>query len=156
MPRGKPVRYPRRVEIDPSGWPRVGGTPAGAYHEVEPDLLVAVPRPGYEQTVEGARASLEEMNRIARDRGRRQGLIVLVDRVRSQDAAARRVWRNELDDGVIGALALVGGTMLGRAIGSFFVGVYRPKVPTRLVARFDEALEWARGQMRERGGPIRE
>lgn len=142
------------MEIDPSGWPKVGGTKAGAYHEVEPDVLVAVPRPGYEQSTQGARGSLEEMNRIARDRGRKQGLIVLVDRVESQDAGARRVWRNEMDERLICALALVGGTMLGRAIGSFFVGVYRPAVATRLVASFDEAVDWIGQQVRERGGPV--
>ena len=142
--------------MDPSRWPRVGGTQAGAYHEVEPNILLAVPHLGYEQTVEGARASLEEMNRIARSKGRKQSLIILVDNVRAQDAGSRRIWRNEIDDRLICALALVGGTMLGRAIGSFFVGVYRPKVATRLVSSFDEALDWARRQEKEHGGPIGE
>ena len=140
--------------MDPSDWPRVGGTEAGAYHEVEPDILVAVPRPGYEQTARGARASLEEMNRIALEKRRKQALIILVDRVRSQDAGARRIWRNELDERLLCALALVGGTLLGRAIGSFFVGVYRPTVATRLVPTFDLALEWTRQQVRTHGGPL--
>lgn len=148
------TRATRVGDIDPARWPRVGGTAAGAYHEADPDVLVAVPRPGYEQTAHGARASLEEMNRIARERGRRLGLVVLIDRVKSQDGASRRIWQREMDPSLICALALVGGTMLGRAIGSFFIGVYRPSVETRLVSTLEQGFEWVRERVRTHGGPI--
>jgi len=144
----------RRSDIDPTSWPIVGGTSAGAYHEAEPDVWVAAPRMGYEQTGDTARASLEELNRLVRERGRRVGLIVLIDRVRSQDGASRRIWQSEIDPDVVCALALVGGTMLGRAIGSFFMGVYRPSIATTLVPSFDEALDWVRDRVRTHGGPI--
>lgn len=142
------------AQVDAARWPKVGGTNAGGYYEVERDILVAVPTPGYVQTTQGARASLGEMNRIARERGRRLGLIVLVDRVRSQDGASRRIWQREMDPSLICGLGLVGGTLLGRAIGSFFVGIYRPAVETKLVDDFASALEWIRGRVQEHGGPI--
>lgn len=144
----------RGNEIDPTCWPVVGGTSSGAYHEAEADVLVAAPKPDFEQTGDAARASLEELNRIVLERGRRAGLIVLIDRVRSQDGASRRIWQREMDPDLICALALVGGTMLGRAIGSFFMGVYRPSIQTVLVPSFDEAIDWVRDRVRTHGGPI--
>ena len=40
--------------------------------------------------------------------------------------------------------ALVGGTMFGRAVGSFFIGIHPPRVPTRMFAEVEGALAWAR------------
>jgi hypothetical protein len=126
--------------------PRVGGTDAGGYFELGPDVLLAIPSQGYVQSEAGARDSLREMNRIARERGRAQVLLVLVDNVRSQDAGSRRVWQSEMDRSRICAMALVCESLLARAIGSFFIGLRRPTVPTRMVATIEEGLAWAEAQ----------
>jgi hypothetical protein len=120
----------------------VGGTEAGGYYALAPDVLLAIPKEGYEQTEEGARASLHEMDRIARERGRAQALFVIVDRVRSQDAGSRRVWQQEMDPRSISALVLVAQSLLARAIGSFFIGLRRPRVPTKMVATVEDGLAW--------------
>src|SRR5262245_45668980 len=121
-------------------WARVGGTAAGAYFQVEPGVLVAVPQPRFVQTVDSARRSLVELYRIADEQRRGQGVIVIVDNVASQDAAARRVWAREVDGRRYCGLALVCASLLARAIGSFYVGLSRPAIPTRMFATFDEAL----------------
>src|SRR5689334_13991760 len=102
-----------------------GGTPAGKYLRLEPGILVAVPVPGYVQTEEGARQSLEECDRIAAAEGRRQAVIILVDPVVSQDARSRRVWSVPRPNETRCAQALVCTTLLARAIGSFFLGLTR-------------------------------
>lgn len=139
--------------VDTSAWTRVGGTAAGGYYEVEPDILVAVPLDGYQQTEDSARRSLDEFYRIVRERGSRPALIVLVDAVQSQDAASRRVWAG-IDPALCAGYSLVCGTLLARAIGSFFVGLNRPHLPLGMFETFAEALAWARQTQQEHGGPL--
>jgi hypothetical protein len=130
--------------IDTSGWTKVGGTAAGAYYEIEPRILLAVPLPGYVQDVEGARRSLAEFNRIAKERGKAHVTIVLVDRVVSQNAAARRVWMDEVDDKLMCGIVMVCGSLLARAIGSFFIGLNRPRTAVSMVASLDQGRSAAR------------
>jgi hypothetical protein len=129
--------------IDTSAWSHVGGTAAGGYFLVARDVLVAVPMLGYMQTEADARRSLEEFHRIAARTGRPQAIIVLVDRVTSQDASSRRVWASEAGNGLRVSLALVCTSALSRAIGSFFIGLNRPPVPTKMFKTFAEALRWS-------------
>jgi hypothetical protein len=138
--------------IDTRGWRHVGGTDAGGYYEVSEHVLVAVPRSGYRQSEAGALASLDELRRLARARGRRLGVIVLVDRVLAQDAAARRVWSLPRADEPRCAQALVCSSLLARAIGSFFVGLSRAPVPTRMLSSVAEAERWAAQYVREDHG----
>jgi hypothetical protein len=133
---------------------RVGGTTAGGYFELGEDVLIAVPQPGYEQTEARARESLTELTRIIRDRGRKQALVVVVDNVQSQDAGSRRVWQRELDPTILCGLALVCESLLARAIGSFFIGLRRPVVPTCLVPNIEDGLIWTETQLRRDGGPL--
>lgn len=142
------------LETDLRSLPRVGGTDAGDYYEVAPDVIVALPRAGYVQTPEGARASLLELHRIARSRSRRLVIVVLVDRVRSQDSAARRVWRQEIDGSLICGLVLTGSSLLGRAIASFFIGLTGPRLPTQMVGTLQEAVQWGTEQIARSGGPV--
>ncbi len=133
--------------------PRVGGTDAGGYYEIAPNIVVALPREDYTQTEDDARASLAEQHRIAQELGHRIVTIVIVDRVKNQDSAARRVWKDEIDPDLVAGLALVAESMLGRAIVSFFIGLTRPRVPTVMVATIEDAVEWANKKLTERGAP---
>ncbi len=141
------------AKLDTSAWTRVGGTAAGGYFEVEPDVLVAAPHEGYDHLSDSAQRSLDELYRIVRERGRKPALIVLVDAVNSQDADARRVWAG-IDPALCAGYALVCGTMLAQAIGSFFVGLNRPRLALGMFETFEEALEWARRTREAHGGPI--
>ncbi|MCA9575957.1 MAG: hypothetical protein R3B40_09190 [Polyangiales bacterium] len=132
----------------------IGGTDAGRYFLLEPDVIVALPRPGYIQSGEGATRSLVEFDRITREAGRRAAIVVLVDRVMSQDPASRRVWSQQRPDETRCAQALVCGNVLSRAIGSFFLGLSRGPVPTRMFATLHEARVWARQMVETQGGPI--
>jgi hypothetical protein len=61
-----------------------------------------------------------------------------------QDSEARRLYGHLPDLNVLRGSALVGGTMLGRAIGTFFLGVARPRIPVQLFSSVEEAVAWAR------------
>jgi hypothetical protein len=134
--------------------PRAGGTSAGGYYSLGADLLVALPQDDYVQTVSGARASLEELNRIAKACGRKQLLLVMVDSVRSQDAASRSVWQREIDPRYVCGLGLVCGSLLSRAIGAVFIRVRRPAVNTAMLPSLSAARDWATEQLATAGGAI--
>jgi hypothetical protein len=134
---------------DFSRFPRLGGTSAGAYYLAEPGVLIAEPKPGYRQTLEGARASLEEQERIARQLGEPLVVLVLLEPVRDQDRKARRVWAEEANPSYMRGLSLVGATPLARAIGSFFLGLARPKIPVAMHERFEEGIAWAHTLMEQ-------
>ena len=68
------------IEIAPD-WEELPGTDAGSYYRLDGDLLLAVPRAGYDQSREDAERSLAALDRIAQTAGRKQAVVVLVDRV---------------------------------------------------------------------------
>jgi len=142
--------------IETSGWTWAGssGEGVGAYYWVAPDVLVAVPELGTIQTEEKAERSLAEFNRLADSAGRRLAVIVLVDRVASQDSASRRVWSRPQARPRRCALALVCSSPLARAIGAFFIGLNRPPTPTRMFKTFERALEFCQGVVSEEGGAL--
>jgi hypothetical protein len=140
--------------IDTRGWTKAGSSGMGGYYLASTDVLVAVPPPGHIQTEENARRSLAEFNRIAESTGRRMAVIVLVDLVKSQDAASRRVWSAPQERNLRCALALVCASALSRAIGSFFIGLNRPACPTKMFATYEQALSWTREMVETHGGPL--
>ena len=141
------------LEIRPQ-WQRLPGTEAGAYYRIAPDVVLAVPNRGFRQHEAAARESLAALDRIAREAGRKQVMVVLVDRVASQDAKSRRVWSAPRVDETRCAQALVCDTLLGRAIGSFFLGLNKGSLPTRMFADVDSACAWAFHMAAEHGGSL--
>jgi hypothetical protein len=135
-------------------WEPLPGTDAGGYFRLRADIIAAIPRPGFIQSEAGARESLRALDRIARDAGRKQAVIVLVDRVASQDSAARKVWSVPRADETRCAQALVCSTMLARAIGSFFLGLSKAAIPTRMFADVESAYVWAVRMTVEHGGEL--
>ncbi len=140
-----------RIQPD---WERLSSTSAGAYYRVAPNVIVAVPNPETKQSLEAARASLAAFDAIARGVGRKQSVLVLVDRVVSQDAAARRVWSTPRADETRCCQGLICSTLLARAIGSFFLGLNKATVPTRMFTDLDSAVSWAEAMAERHGGSV--
>jgi len=108
------------------------------------DVLVAAPHEGARNDAASARAHVALINEHFR-RGTSPGaVIVLLDPAITQDAGARLVYRDETDATAVRCTALVGGTLLGRSIGSLVLKVSRRTVPTALFGTFEEALRWVR------------
>jgi hypothetical protein len=106
------------------------------------DILVAIPFDGANDDGRSARGNCDHQTKYFRDRGKKGGIIIFFDRMKSQDREARTVYADM--DRVLTATALVGGSMLGRAMASFLMGIARPKVPIKLFPTFEAALEWVR------------
>ena len=133
------------VEPDISTWKKLGATANTQYYEIEPGILGAVPYRGVSDDERSARQN--NVFQMEYFRGRRQPgcVVVFFDRMKGQDAGARRVYQSEPDAKLLLGTALVGGSLLGRAMGSFFLGLSKTQVPVKLFGDLNDALNWARG-----------
>lgn len=109
--------------------------------ESDPDILIVVPQEGTMDNAKDARENVEYFHSYARSLGRSCGSVVIMANMLSQDAEARRAYQ-EIDTNLFFGGGLVVEDPLSRALGSFFIGLSRPKVPTRLFDSVDEAIEW--------------
>jgi hypothetical protein len=132
------------VKLDTSSFHAIGASSNADFFELEPGVLVVVPHDRSADDEASARESIELQLSHLRAHGRRAGTIVLMDPVIEQTAGARSVYRTAPDPAFQACFALVGGTPFGRAVGSVFIGLHPPRVPTRLFGTFEEALAWVR------------
>jgi hypothetical protein len=132
------------MAIETSGWTRIGQSANAEFFEVEPRLLAVVPFDRCDDNEQTARDSIRIQLEHLREHKKRAGVLVFMDRILTQSAAAREVYRVAPDPAFQTCFALVGGTTFGRAVGSFFIGIHPPRVPTRLFADVRDAIAWAR------------
>jgi hypothetical protein len=109
--------------------------------ETDPDILIVVPREGTLDNSKDAHENVAFYQEYARTTGKPCGSVVIMSNMLSQDAEARRAYA-ELDPALIFGGALVVESALSRALGSFFVGLSRPVVPTKLFDSVENAIEW--------------
>jgi hypothetical protein len=140
--------------VDTSGWKAVGETENTRYFELGPKILAAVPRERARDDEATARSNVKFQVSFLRERG--GGVVVVFfDNMVSQDKDARRVYQMEPDPAVLRATALVGGSLLSRAMGSFFLGLAKPRIPVKMFATTDEAVSWA-NEVNGRSGDAKE
>ena len=132
------------VEPDTSSWKKLGATSNTEYYEVEPGILAALPHLGASDDESSARQNNLFQMEYFRASQRPGCVLVLFDRMKGQDAGARRVYQREPDSKLLLGTGLVGGTLLGRAMASFFLGMSKTQVPVKLFGDFNDALQWAR------------
>jgi hypothetical protein len=136
---------------DFSQYRKIGSTTNTVVYTIDsdPDILIIVPREGTIDTVEDARENVAYYHSYAHSLGKPCGSVVILANVLSQDVEARRVYQ-EWDTNLFFAGGLVVENALSRALGSFFIGLSRPNVPTQLFGTIDNAIEWLR-TMRPKG-----
>lgn len=132
------------MNVDRSAWTKIGESDNAEFFEIEPRILGVVPRDGVTDDERTAQESVRIQLEHLRPRARRAGVIVFLDPVADQTSSARSVYRDQPDPAYIACYALVGGTPFGRAVGSLFIGINPPRVPTKLYASYEEALSWVR------------
>jgi len=131
------------LELDTSRWAPAGATSNTRYFEIEPRVLGAVPHPGSVDDGRSAAENVALQNEHWRKAGHSGVVVVFADNLTSQDKDARRVYQTGPDPTCILGTALVGGTLLSRAIISFFLGIARPQIPVKMAPTLEDALGWA-------------
>jgi hypothetical protein len=129
---------------DTSAWTPIGRSSNADFFEVEPGVLAVVPFDGITDNATTAAESIRVQLEYLRPKGLRAGVLVFMDRVAQQDSGARTVYREAPDPAFQACFALVGSTIFGRAVGSVFIGLHPPRVPTRMFGTLEEAVAWIR------------
>ncbi len=109
--------------------------------ETDPDILIIVPLKGTIDNARDARENVALVYQYARGLGKPVGNVVIMTNMLSQDAEARRAYA-EIDPHQVYGAGLVVESALSRALGSFFIGLSRPVVPTKLFESIENAIEW--------------
>ena len=126
----------------PEQWKPLGRTLNTHYYLLADDVLIVLPDKGLKDDGASARVNIDYQTAYARLIGRRCCVIVVLDSLTSQDSEARRIYAAGMQPSLFYAAALIVTNPLARAIGSFFLGLTRPPVPTRLFESVDGAAAW--------------
>jgi hypothetical protein len=126
----------------PEQWKPLGRTFNTSYYLLFDDVLIVLPDKGLKDDGESARVNMDFQTAYARQLGRRCCVIVVLDSLTSQNSEARRIYASGMQPSLFYAVALIVTNPLARAIGSFFLGLTRPAVPTRLFESVEDAGAW--------------
>lgn len=106
---------------------------------------------GAEQTLADAEEQLREQ--AAHFGATRRPFLMDISRVRSLSRDARNYFANSEESmALFSCVALIVGSPLSRAVGNFFIGLNKPRMPTRLFTSIDDALVWIREEVKKTGG----
>jgi hypothetical protein len=123
-------------------WTPLGETFNTQYYTAEEDIAIIMPQSGLKDDAASARINMEFQTKWAQSTGTRCAVVVCLFQLLSQDSEARRIYARGMDPKVFYAVALVVSNPISRAIGSFFIGLTKPGVPTRIVGTIDEGIAW--------------
>jgi hypothetical protein len=130
----------------PEQWKPLGRTYNTHYYLLSDDVLIVLPDQGLRDDGASARINIDFQSAYARMLGRRCCVIVVLDSLSSQDSEARRIYAAGMQPSLFYAAALIVTNPLARAIGSFFLGLTRPAVPTKLFESVEDAANWVATQ----------
>lgn len=99
--------------------------------EVLPDALV---------TLDDARESFASIPKPPD--GSKQLLMVDFRKLKGMTREARAFYAGDEPSRALAAIAIVVSSPLSRVVGSFFLGLNRPRMPTRLFTSESEAISW--------------
>jgi hypothetical protein len=132
------------IRPDTSGWTAIGRRGNSTYFVPFEGVLVAVPDEGCVDTAETARENQDFQHEHFRKRGRPGVILIYFDLINELNKDARDVYTRS-DPKYLRGVALVGGSLLSRAMASFFMGIIaKPLIPLRMFGSTEEALKWAR------------
>jgi hypothetical protein len=126
----------------PEQWKPLGRTYNTHYYLLADDILIVLPDKGLRDDGSSARVNIDYQTAYARLVNKRCCVIVVIDSLSSQDSEARRIYASGMQPSLFYAAALIVSNPLARAIGSFFLGLTRPAVPTKLFPSVEDAAEW--------------
>jgi len=135
------------MSIDISNWIKFGQTANADFYEISPGFLAVVPFNRCTDDELTAKASVQTQLEYLHSKKQRAAIVIFMDNIIQQTAGARAIYRDMPDPTYQACFALVGGTFFGRAVGSVFLGLSKPRVPTQMFGTLEQALECCRLQV---------
>lgn len=125
-------------------WEKVGSTSNTDYYVDDERVLLVLPHAGAHDTGPTARENLDFQHGWFASNDDPPVLIIFFDRLVSQDRAARKLYSEDTKSPWALGFALVGGSLLSRAMGSFFLGLARTAIPLKFYPSMADARPWIR------------
>ena len=122
----------------------VGSTVNTDYTIADPDILIVTPKPKSVDSPELAQINVDFQTAYARNLGEPCAVVVVMSNLLSQDAESRRIYTAGIGQPLFYGVALVVGNPLARAIGSFFMGLSKPEIDTKMFDSVEHAVDWLR------------
>jgi len=136
------------MAIDTKNWTKFGQTANAYFYQIDESTLGVVPFEGSTDDEATATASVQTQLDYLRPKKQKAGIVIFMDNITQQTTGARNVYHDLPDPAYQVCFALVGGTAFGRAVGSFFLGLSKPRVPTQMFATLEQALAWSHAQVK--------
>ncbi|MEI6666644.1 MAG: hypothetical protein WCP29_00705 [Acidobacteriota bacterium] len=129
---------------DLSQFHKLGTASLTDYYCADSDILLVIPQSGMVDTPQLAREHVDYQNAYARALGKPCSTLVVLSNLLSQDAESRRIYGEMGGTGLYFASALVVDNLLSRALGSFFIGLSKPRIPVKLFDTIEHGIAWLR------------
>lgn len=136
------------IKPDVTGWTALGQHGNSRYFvPPEEGILAIVPDEGTTDTAETAAANQAYQHEYFKKKGRPGVVVIYFDLIKELNKDARNVYMRS-DRRYLCGVALVGGTLLSRAMAAFFMGIISPPpIPLKMFPSTEDAFRWARDLM---------
>ena len=128
---------------DPS-WKHLATLSNADVYELRDDVIVIVPNRDAVDDENSARESLAFQRAHWSSRKKAGAVIVSMEPMREQTAAARGIYANEAQSALTTCFALVGESFYAQAVSAVFTGLAKPTIPTNIFRSIEEADAWIR------------
>ena len=122
-------------------WTFLGRTSNTANYVSGP-LLIALPDVGARDDGAAARENAQSQLDYFAELGRPGVIAIFFDRLSHQDREARHAYSTMGGPETVRGIALIGGSLMTRALGSFFLGISQTQMPLKMFASYAEARPW--------------
>lgn len=110
------------------------------------DILIVIPEPGFKDTADASRRTVEALRGYARSLGRKCGLVIVANNIMAQEPESRRVYSEHVTADLFFGITLVVSSLMARAIGNVAIRFTKMPIPFSLSSSIESGIDWVRTQ----------
>jgi hypothetical protein len=110
------------------------------------EILIVIPEPGFKDTADASRRTVEALREYARTLGRKCGLVVVANNLMAQEPESRRVYSEQVTADLFYGITLVVSSLMARAIGTVAIRFTKMPIPFSLSSSIESGIDWVNAQ----------
>ena len=110
------------------------------------EILIVIPEPGFKDTADASRRTVEALREYARTLGRKCGLVVVANNLMAQEPESRRVYSEQVSADLFYGITLVVSSLMARAIGTVAIRFTKMPIPFSLSSSIESGIDWVNAQ----------
>ena len=110
------------------------------------EILIVIPEPGFKDTADASRRTVEALREYARTLGRKCGLVVVATNLMAQEPESRRVYSEQVTADLFYGITLVVSSLMARAIGTVAIRFTKMPIPFSLSSSIESGIDWVNAQ----------